>query len=168
LMLAAELAGCGTRSLAGPILHATYGMLYFTAVITTAPLPPDGPLADPVCPAPSCREMWEQEGTVPCVRVCPIEAGGCIGGTIDGGRFTDRTYDRQRCTTRVYNHWIPSFQKTLELALATEDKEERKMILYGSSFTRTLWSITYSASNQAQCFECMRVCPVGLEYRTKN
>ena len=39
------------------------------------------------------------------------------------------------------------------------------MILYSSFFTRTLWSITYSAQSQAQCYECMRVCPVGAEKR---
>jgi hypothetical protein len=112
--------------------------------------------------------MWQREGTVPCVKTCPIDDGGCLGGEIADGRFGARRYDRARCTTRVYNHWIPGFQKGLEQALDTTDKEKRKMILYGSAFTRTLWSITYSASNQAQCFECMRVCPVGLEYRTKK
>jgi hypothetical protein len=168
LMLAAELAGCGSRSLAGPILHPTYGMLYYTAIITTAALPADGPPSEAACPAPACRDMWEREGTVPCVKTCPIDDGGCLGGEIAAGGFGARRYDRARCTTRVYNHWIPGFQKALELALDTEDKEKRKMILYGSAFTRTLWSITYSASNQAQCFECMRVCPVGLEYRTKK
>ena len=45
------------------------------------------------------------------------------------------------------------------------DPEKRKMILYSSFFTRTLWSITYSAQSQAQCYECMRVCPVGAEER---
>ena len=29
------------------------------------------------------------------------------------------------------------------------------------TFTRTLWAITYSSSNVAQCFECMRVCPAA-------
>src|SRR5215813_2233586 len=60
LMLAAELAGLGTRSLAGPILHPVYGFLYYAAVITTLALSADGRLIEPVCPAPSCREMWER------------------------------------------------------------------------------------------------------------
>lgn len=168
IMYAAELAGCGTRSLAGPILHQEYGMLYYTAVVTTLPLPPDKPLAKPVCPSPSCIEMWQKEKTVPCVKVCPAKQGGCLDGRIENDRYVERLYDIQRCTTRVYNHWIPAFQKTLEEALNVSDQEARKMILYGTSFTRTLWAITYSASNQAQCFECIRVCPVGLEYRTKK
>ena len=102
------------------------------------------------------------------IQVCPARDGGCLDGELDGDRYQNRTYDAPRCTTRVWNHWIPRFQKTLEGALNIEDKEARKMILYGTAFTRTLWSITYSASNQAQCFECVRVCPVGLEHRTKK
>jgi NAD-dependent dihydropyrimidine dehydrogenase PreA subunit len=42
------------------------------------------------------------------------------------------------------------------------------MILYGSFFTRTLWSMTYAAQSQGQCYECVRVCPVGQAYRTKK
>ncbi len=168
IMYAAELAGCGSRSLAGPILHPEFGMLYYTAVITTLPLPPDRRLQDRVCPSPTCVEMWEEQKTVPCIRVCPASDGGCLDGKLAEDRYQDRTYDVHRCTTRVYDHWIPRFQKTLEQALNVDDKEARKMILYGTAFTRTLWAITYSASNQAQCFECMRVCPVGLEHRTKK
>jgi hypothetical protein len=36
LMLAAELAGVGSRSLAGPVLNREHGFLYWSAVITTA------------------------------------------------------------------------------------------------------------------------------------
>ena len=168
IMYAAELAGCGTRSLAGPILHEKFGMLYYTAVVTTLPLPSSGTPEKPVCPAPSCVDSWKADKTVPCLQVCPASDGGCLDGELEDDAYQGRSYDSARCTTRVYNHWIPSFQKTLESALNVEDKEARKMILYGSHFTRTLWSITYSATNQAQCFECMRVCPVGLEYRTKK
>jgi epoxyqueuosine reductase len=168
VMLAAELAGCGSRSLAGPILHPEYGMLFYSAIVTTLPLPADGPLSTPACPAPECLQMWEEQATTPCLRTCPIDDGGCLGGTITDGRITARRYDRERCTTRVHTYWIPGFQKVLEAALNEEDKERRKMMLYGSFFTRTLWSMTYSAQNQAQCYECMRVCPVGLAYRTKK
>ena len=168
VMLAAELAGCGSRSLAGPILHPEYGMLYYSAIVTSLPFPVDGPLATPACPAPECLHMWEAEGTTPCLSTCAIDDGGCLGGTIADSRIAERQYDRERCTTRVYTYWVPGFQKSLEAALNEEDKERRKMILYSSFFTRTLWSMTYSAQNQAQCFECVRVCPVGLPYRTKK
>ena len=165
---AAELAGCGTRSLAGPVLHPEHGLLLYSAIITTLPLPPDQPLATPACPAPPCVEMWNEHGTTPCLDVCPISSGGCLGGKIEDGRVIERLYDAARCTSRVYTHWIPGFQKGLELALSKDDPEERKMILYGSHFTRTLWAMTYSGQSQAQCWECMRVCPVGAETRQKR
>ena len=68
----------------------------------------------------------------------------------------------------MHTYWILGFQKGLEAALNAADTEERKMILYSSFFTRTLWSMTYSAQSQGQCYECVRVCPVGAEYRTKK
>src|SRR5436309_14826124 len=67
LMLAAELAGLGSRSLAGPILNREHGFMYWSAVITTAPLEVDGPETAPACPAPPCREMWAGEQTTPCL-----------------------------------------------------------------------------------------------------
>jgi epoxyqueuosine reductase QueG len=161
LMLAAELAGVGTRSLAGPVLHPVYGFLYYAAVLTTLPLDADGRLSEPVCPAPSCVEMWEREGTTPCLSICPATSGGCLDGKIDNGRLVETYYNRDRCHTRVYTNWIPGFQKVLEEAMSEEDREKRKMLLFGNFFTSTLWSLTFSAQSQGQCFECMRVCPVG-------
>jgi hypothetical protein len=161
LMLAAELAGLGSRSLAGPVLNRDHGMLYWSAVITTAPLDADERERDGACPAPPCREMWEREGTTPCLAVCPINADGCLGGRLEHDRPVRTDYDRERCTTRVHTHWIGGFQKVLDEALAEQDRDARKMLLYGDFFTRTLWAITYSSTNMAQCFECMRVCPAA-------
>lgn len=161
LMLAAELAGVGTRSLAGPILHPAYGFLYYAGVITTLPLNADGRLREPVCPAPSCLEMWERDGTTPCLSICPAKNGGCLDGKLENGRIVETYYNRDRCHTRVYTNWIPGFQKVLEEAMSEEDREKRKMLLFGNFFTSTLWSLTFSAQSQGQCFECMRVCPVG-------
>jgi hypothetical protein len=161
LMLAAELAGVGMRSLAGPVLHPVYGFLYYAAVLTTLPLDADGRLSEPVCPAPSCVEMWEREGTTPCLSVCPATSGGCLDGKIENGRVVETYYNRDRCHARVYTNWIPGFQKVLEEAMSEEDREKRKMLLFGNFFTSTLWSLTFSAQSQGQCFECMRVCPVG-------
>ena len=165
LMLAAELAGCGTRSLAGPILNPEHGFMYYSAVITTLPLPVDGPLQEPVCPAPECSAMWEDTGTTPCLATCPIEHDGCLEGSIEDGRIERTRYDRAKCTTRTQTYWVPGFQKTLAEALDEQDKEQRRMILGSTHFTRTLWSMTYSNVSQSQCFECMRVCPVGREHR---
>ena len=58
-------------------------------------------------------------------------------------------------------HWVGGFQKVLEETLNEPDRDKRKMLLYGDFFTRSLWAITYSSTNVAQCFECMRVCPAA-------
>lgn len=161
LMLAAELAGLGSRSLAGPVLNRDHGFMYWSAVVTTAPFDVDPPEASPACPAPPCREMWEREGTTPCLRVCPVDAGGCLGGRLTAGRAVRTSYDAARCNTRVHTHWVGGFQKVLEETLNEPDRERRKMLVYGDFMTRTLWAITYSSTNIAQCFECMRVCPAA-------
>jgi epoxyqueuosine reductase QueG len=168
IAMAADLAGCGSRSLAGPVLHPEFGFMYYGAIITTMPLPADGPLATPACPAAECLAMYDAEGTTPCLATCPADDGGCLNGHIEGGRFTDRAFDSARCTTRVQNYWVPGFQKVLQAALQEPDAEKQKMILFSSMFSRTLWSMTYSNVSQGQCSECMRVCPVGREHRTRQ
>ena len=168
IAMAAHLAGCGSRSLAGPILHPDYGFMYYGAIVTTMPLPTNEPLDPPACPAPTCIDMFANEGTTPCMSVCPIENDGCIGGKIEKGRFTERRFEPVRCATRVQNYWVPGFQKVLEATLQEPDKEKQKMMLFSSMFTRTLWSMTYSNVSQGQCAECMRVCPVGQEHRRKR
>jgi len=132
------------------------------------PLPADEPLDPPACPAAECVQMYAAEGTTPCLNTCPAKAGGCLDGRIEGGRFTDRQYDAERCATRVQNYWVPGFQKVLGATLREPDADKQKMMLYSSMFSRTLWSMTYSNVSQGQCAECMRVCPVGNEYRTKK
>jgi ferredoxin len=162
---AAIAAGAGTASLAGPVLHPDHGFLYLTVVLTSLPLPPDGPLDTPACPAPSCVQQWEEQGSTPCLAVCPIDDGGCLGGAIEQGVVIGRRYDEHRCRDRVYHYWVPGYQTALERALDEPDPRKRKMILYGSYFTRTMWSITYSNVSQGQCFECIRVCPVDARRR---
>lgn len=165
LALAAELAGCGTRSLAGPVLHPEHGFMYYGAVLTTAPLQVDGPLETPVCPAPECVSEFEASGRTPCTRICHVDDDGCLDGRIEDGRWTDRRYDRHRCMSRVYNYWTPTFQKLLVDVLDEPDTDTRRMMVNSSLMSRTLWSITYANISQGQCFECMRVCPVDERHR---
>ena len=62
LKLHAELAGLGARSLAGDILlHPQFGYMYYASCFTELALPPDKPLAENPCPAPSCVNMFRQE-----------------------------------------------------------------------------------------------------------
>ncbi|MGH7301749.1 MAG: hypothetical protein ACRELZ_00515, partial [Candidatus Rokuibacteriota bacterium] len=117
MMHAAELAGLGTRSLAAHIiLNPEYGLLYYAALITTLPLEPDQPLAEPACPHPGCVAMYKRIGTTPCLRVCPA----CLAGTVQDGRIQQSTYDREKCHSRAQTYGIGSFQKGL-LQIVNED-----------------------------------------------
>ena len=75
---AAVQAGCGSRSLAGPVLHREYGMLFHAAIVTTFPFDVDGPEATPACPAPPCLEMWEAEGPRPVFACAPSSRAAAL------------------------------------------------------------------------------------------
>ena len=46
-----------------------------------------------------------------------------------------------------------------------DDTARRRTMIYGDFFTRSLQSLGFFRDSIAQCFECMRVCPVGRKYR---
>ena len=167
MMLAAVLAGLGTRSIAANIiLNPTYGLLYYAATITTMELVPDHELEDNVCPARSCVKMYEMEGMTPCMAVCPADQGGCIDATIEDGEITSSYFDRERCSTRAMNYGIRGHIKQVELLTGIDDADERRELIYSDDFRRNLAAIGRYKESVAQCFECMRVCPVG-RYRRK-
>src|SRR5262249_59657845 len=114
LMLAAELAGLGSRSLAGPVLNREHGFMYWSAVITTAPFEPDGAEASPACPAPACREMWDRERTTPCLATCPGSSRGRLSGQLENGRAGRAFSAAARCTPPVHAHGIGGFPQTRE------------------------------------------------------
>lgn len=162
LKLLAELAGLGTRSLAaGIILHPEYGLLYYGATLTTLPLQADGPLEEPVCPHPSCWRAWQKRGSTPCLDACPT----CLSGELEEGRIGRMEYRQDRCFPRAQTTAMDILQKMLQEAMGEADEERRKTILFGSHFTRALRSVAYSTELSAQCFECLRHCPVGSPRR---
>ena len=157
LKLCAEHAGLGTRSMAGGvILNPQYGLLYFNAVITTMPLEEDGPLSDPVCPHSSCVRLWEKKRTTPCISSCP----DCLSGGIKAGRIHWMEYRQDCCYPRAQTAAMDAFQKLLLEAVNESDAERRKAILFGSHFTRAVRSVAYSSELSAQCFNCLKRCPV--------
>jgi epoxyqueuosine reductase QueG len=162
MMHDAELAGLGSRSFAAHIiLNPEYGLLYYAALITTLPLEPSPPLAEPACPHPGCVAMYKRIGTTPCLRVCPA----CLSGTVRDARIETSTYDREKCHSRAQTYGIGSFQKAL-LALVNEDDPARRHdVIYSDFFTKSVASLGFFRDSIAQCFECMRVCPVGRKHR---
>lgn len=167
MMLAAVLAGLGTRSLAANIiLHPDYGLLYYAALVTSLPLEPDNPLEKDACPTPHCVQMFRELGKTPCMASCPSDDGGCLDGDIDeDGRISYSYYDRERCHARSMNFGIGSVQKSLVDIVSEEDPERRSAMIESDFFTQSLSAVSFYKESVAQCFECMRVCPVGQNQR---
>jgi len=167
MMLAAVLAGLGTRSFAANIiLNPKYGLLYYSACITTLELPVDAMLEQDVCPAPMCVQVYKAGGRTPCQAACPSDEGGCLHGTIGADNRIESTYyDRERCVSRAMNFGINSFQKGLEQIANEDDSERRRMMIHSDFFTRSASAIAFYKESVAQCFECMRVCPIGRAER---
>ena len=167
MMLAAVLAGLGTRSLAANIiLHPEYGLLYYAALVTSLPLSPDHRLQNDVCPSPPCIQMYRELGTTPCLASCPRDEGGCLDGALDDeGRISHSYYDRERCHARSMNYGIGSIQKSLVDLLDEADPARRRAMLYSDFFHDSMSALSFYKESVAQCFECMRVCPVGMDHR---
>ena len=166
-MLAAVLSGLGTRSLAANIvLNPKYGLLYYSACITTAKLEPDEMLDQDVCPAPMCIATYKHIGKTPCMAACPADDGGCIDGKInDDGRIEEGYYNRERCVSRSMNFGPVTFQKVLADLVVEQDKDKIKSKVNSDFFSRACSGVAFYKESVAQCFECMRVCPVGRQER---
>jgi epoxyqueuosine reductase QueG len=155
LKVCAELAGLGTRSMAGAIiLNKEHGLLGFNAVITTMELKPDGPLRKPVCPDSSCVAMYEKKKTTPCKEAC-----SAIDGTIENGKLKEVIWYRQLCATRALNTMNAAYLRLLPEIMREDDPEKRKYLAIGQARKyvedppgRGIWG---------RCIECMRVCPVN-------
>jgi len=159
LKLHAELAGIGARSLAGDILlHPEFGFMYYASVFTELELPPDAPMDENPCPAPSCVSMYRQTGRTPCQKFCPAQ---CLSGEIDDkGAQKLMRYDMAACAELTQEY--EAVPKILAEAVRDEVRgdgadglldPDRKMLWYKVSAGSGAWF--------AQCFECMRVCPVA-------
>ena len=156
LKLHAEVAGIGARSLAGDILlHPEFGYMYFASVFTELELPPDAPLADNPCPAPSCVKMYRQVGRTPCMKFCPVQ---CLSGTIDeNGNQTEMHYDMAACAEMSEQYEaLP-----IMLAEAARSDDPTKVLMDPDNKLYWYKMSVGSGGLLAQCFECMRVCPIA-------
>ena len=126
----------------------------------------DRMLEQDVCPHHMCVESYRRFGKTPCMAACPSDEGGCLDGTIDdNGRIGYSYYDRERCVSRAMNFGINSFQKALAQIVAEEDEEKQTAMIHSDFFSRSCSAITHYKESVAQCFECMRVCPIGRQER---
>jgi epoxyqueuosine reductase QueG len=157
--LCAEMGGLGTRSMAaGILLNRELGLINFSVCITTMPLRADRPMKQPVCPHPSCVDLWERRRSIPCLEVCPE----CLSGELEAGRIKWMKYDRRICSSRAQNEGMGALLRTLLEGANEADLERRKSILLGS-FSRAVIEAVASGNVTGQCSECVRVCPIHRE-----
>jgi epoxyqueuosine reductase QueG len=162
LKVHAELAGIGARSLAGDILlHPEFGYMYFASVFTELELPPDQPLATNPCPAPSCVSMYQSIGRTPCMKFCPVQ---CLDGEVDveTGKQKAMRYDMAACAEMTQQY--ESVPAAIMQAIRAADAQDREDALFDPD-NKMLWykMSVGSGGLLAQCFECMRVCPIATK-----
>jgi len=155
LKVCAEMAGLGTRSLAGGIiLNEQDGLLGFATTITTMELNADSPLAEPVCPHPACVRLWEARQTTPCMEAC-----GAIEGRIENRRLKEVVFYRQLCATRCQTTMNTAYLRLLPEIVAEEDALKRRYLAIGQA--RMYAEDPPGRGVWGRCIECMRVCPVN-------
>lgn len=160
IKLHAELAGLGARSLAGDILlHPEFGYMYFASVFTELALPADEPMAENPCPAPSCVELYRKQGHTPCMKFCPAQ---CLSGSIDeAGKQAEMRYEMSKCAELSEQYEV--LPRILGKAIAAEDEKEREYILSDIDNSMLWYKMSVGSGGLlAQCFECMRVCPIAV------
>ena len=159
--LHAELAGIGARSLAGDILlHPDYGYMYFASVLSELEMPPDKPLAENPCPAPSCVAMYRSIQRTPCMKFCPVQ---CLDGEVgEDGKQKVMRYDMAACSEMSQQYeTVPT--RIID-AIRAETEAEREDALFDPD-NKMLWYKVSAGSGGwfAQCFECMRACPIATK-----
>jgi len=161
LKVHAELAGIGARSLAGDILlHPEYGYMYFSSVFTEMELPPDEPMAENPCPAPSCVSMYKQIQRTPCMKFCPVQ---CLNGEVDDdGKQKVMRYEMAACAEMSQQY--ESVPAAIMEAISASDEGKREDALFDPDNKMLWYKLSVgSGSLLAQCFECMRVCPIATQ-----
>jgi hypothetical protein len=104
--------------------------------------------------------MYRQTGRTPCMKFCPAQ---CLSGEIDkDGKQKLMRYDMAACAELTQEY--EAVPKILAEAVQDEVRSagaeglldpDRKMLWYKVSAGSGAWF--------AQCFECMRVCPIATQ-----
>ena len=117
-------------------------------------------MAENPCPAPSCVAMHRQTGQTPCMKFCPVQ---CLSGEIDEhGKQAEMRYEMAACAEMTQQYeTVPA---AIIEAIKAEDEQDREDALFDPD-TKMLWyKITAGSGGLfAQCFECMRACPIATQ-----
>jgi hypothetical protein len=92
------------------------------------------------------------------MKFCPAQ---CLSGEIDAaGKQVSMHYDMAACAELTQQ--FETVPQLLRDAIATDDPEEREALLLGER-NKVLWyrMTVGNGGLFAQCFECMRVCPIA-------
>ena len=141
---AAVEAGLGTLGLNLQILTPEFGpRVMLSAVLTSAPLEPDGRRDAALCHGPECGR---------CLSACP--------GDVVGQWDRDWPGCDEYRNPHGFNHLTEFLGKVID---AAEPETQKKMIRSEDSFN--LWqSILRGAGAVTGCRRCQDVCPVGEDY----
>ena len=143
---AAVEAGLGTLGLNLQILTPEFGpRVMLSAVLTSAPLEPDGRRDTALCHGPECGR---------CLSACP--------GDVVGQWDRDWPGCDEYRNPHGFNHLTEFLGNVID---ATDPETQKNMVRSEDSFN--LWqSILRGAGAVTGCRRCQDVCPVGEDYET--
>ena len=141
---AAVEAGLGTLGLNLQLLTSEFGpRVMLSAVLTSAPLEPDGRRDSALCLGPECGR---------CLKACP--------GNVIGQWNRDWPGCNEYRNPHGFNHLTEFLGNVID---ATDAETQKQMIRSEDSFN--LWqSILRGAGAVTGCRRCQDVCPVGEDY----
>ena len=141
---AAVEAGLGTLGLNLNLVTRKFGpRVYLQAVLTDAPLGPDGRPENPVCLGPKCGK---------CLLACPVDAVGFWN------------IDKRKCSIQAQRYGAAALIRHLHRIIDAES-EEAKELVRSADFVNFWQALRTGAGAYAGCLRCMEVCPVGEDYR---
>ena len=137
-----------------------YGMMYYGSVLTEMELPPDPPMADNPCPTPSCVSLYQKSGQTPCMKFCPVQ---CLSGEIDeGGKQVEMRYEMASCAEMSQQY--EAVPGVIADAIRAETEAGREAALFDSDHKMLWYKMSVGSGGLlAQCFECMRACPIATQ-----
>jgi epoxyqueuosine reductase QueG len=142
---AAVEAGLGTLGLNLMLLTPEFGpRVMLGAVLTSAELEADQPLAAPLCPGETCGR---------CLLACPADAIG------------QWTLDKARCAPLASPYGFSYLMGHVERMMQAPRDEQLQLLKSKESFMS--WqSILRGVGVYSGCTRCVDVCPVGRDYET--
>ena len=93
------------------------------------------------------------------MKFCPVQ---CLSGDIDEhGRQAEMRYDMAACAEMSEQY--EALPRMLDQAIAAENAAEREAILTDLDNSMAWYKMSVGTGGLlAQCFECMRVCPIAI------